>query len=108
MELENRYVGSEFNSLCEYFCELTELLDNITEEKRLSRRHYILGTPYDFKSKVLPIRLPGSTVGALFLDSNNVITKVQIDVDYHKRIYPQNLNEMLEMYVGKKISVKYD
>lgn len=45
MELENRYVGSEFNSLCEYFCELTELLDNIKEEKKLSSRHYILGLP---------------------------------------------------------------
>ena len=88
MELENRYVGSEFNSLCEYFCELTELLDNITEEKKLSSRYYILGLPYDFKSKVLPIRLPGSTVGVLFLDRNNVITKVQIDVDYHKNISP--------------------
>lgn len=57
--------------------------------------------------KCYPIRLPGSTVGVLFLDRNNVITKVQIDVDYHKNISP-NLNEMLERYVGKKITVKYD
>ena len=35
MELENKYAGSEYNSFCEYFCELTELLDNITEKKRL-------------------------------------------------------------------------
>lgn len=42
MELENKYAGSEYNSFCEYFCELTELLDNITEKRRLSRRHYIL------------------------------------------------------------------
>ena len=34
MELENKYTGSEYNSFCEYFCELTELLDNITEKKR--------------------------------------------------------------------------
>lgn len=108
MELENKYVGSEYNSFCEYFCELTELLDNITEKKRLSRRHYILAKPCDFAEGILPIRLPGSTVGGVFIDKNNVITKVQIDGNYYKDIYPKNINEMLERYVGEKITVKYD
>ena len=108
MELENKYVGSKYNSLCEYFCELTELLDNITEKKRLSRRHYILAKPCDFADGVLPIRLPGSTVGGVFLDKDNVITKVQIDGNYYKDIYPRNINEMLEQYVGEKITVTYD
>lgn len=108
MELENKYAGSEYNSFCEYFCELTELLDNITEKKRLSRRHYILGLPCGFSDGALPIRLPGSTVGRVFIDKNNVITKVQIDGNYYKGIYPKNINEMLERYVGEKITVKYD
>ena len=108
MELENKYAGSKYNSFCEYFCELTEFLDNITEKKRLSRRHYILALPCDFADGVLPIRLPGSTVGGVFIDENNVITKVVIDGNYYKNIYPGNINEMLERYVGEKISVKYD
>ena len=33
MELENKYAGSKYNELHEYFCELTEFLDNITEKK---------------------------------------------------------------------------
>ena len=108
MELENKYAGSKYNELHEYFCELTEFLDNITEKKRLSRRHYILGLPCDFSDGALPIRLPGSTVGGVFIDKNNVITKVQIDGNYYKGIYPKNINEMLERYVGEKITVKYD
>ena len=108
MELENKYVGSEYNSFCEYFCELTELLDNITEKKRFSRRHYILAKPCDFSDGALPIRLPGSTVGGVFIDKDNVITKVQIDGNYYKDIYPEDINEMLEGYVGEKITVTYD
>lgn len=108
MGLENKYAGSEYNSFCEYFCELTEFLDNIIEKKRPSRRHYVLGLPCNFSGGVLPIRLPGSTVGGVFLDKDKVITKVQIDGNYYKDIYPEGINEMLEEYVGEKISVKYD
>lgn len=108
MELENKYAGSEYNSFCEYFCELTEFLDNITEKKRLSRRHYILAHQCDFKDGALPIRLPGCTVGGVFIDKNSVITKVIIDGNYYKDMYPKNINEMLERYVGEKISIKYD
>lgn len=108
MELENKYAGSEYNSFCEYFCELTELMDNITEKRRLSRRHYILAKPCDFAEGVLPIRLPGSTVGSVFINKNNVITKVQIDGNYYKDIYPKDINKMLERYVGEKIIVTYD
>lgn len=108
MELENKYVGSEYSSFCEYFCELTELLDNITEKKRLARRHYILALPCDFADGALPIRLPGSTVGGVFIDKDHVITKVLIDGNYYKDMYPKDINEMLERYVGEKITVKYD
>lgn len=108
MELENKYAGSEYNSFCEYFCELTEFLDNITEKKRPLRRHYILGKPCDFAEGVLPIRLPGSTVGGVFVDKDHVIIKVLIDGNYYKDIYPKDINKMLERYVGEKITIKYD
>ena len=108
MELENKYVGSKYNSFCEYFCELTEFLDNITERKRYSLRHYILALSCDFADGVLPIRLPGSTVGGVFVDKDHVIIKVLIDGNYYKDIYPKDINEMLERYVGEKIAIKYD
>ena len=108
MELENKYAGSKYNELHEYFCELTVFLDNITEKKRLSRRHYILAKPCDFSEGVLPIRLPGSTVGGVFIDKNNVITKVQIVGNYYKDIYPKDINRLLKQYVGEKITIKYD
>lgn len=108
MELENRYVGSMYNDFCEYFCELTEFLDNITKEKRLSRRHYIFALPCDFADGVLLIRLPGSTVGGVLIDKDNIITKVKIDGNYYKDIYPKDINKMLERCVGEKITVTYD
>lgn len=108
MKLENKYVGYKYNSFREYFCELTEFLDNITEKKRLSRRHYILAHPCDFKDLALPIRLPGCTVGVVFIDKNSVITKALIDGNYYKDIYPEDINDMLERYVEEKISIKYD
>lgn len=108
MELENKYVGSQYNSLCEYFCELTEVLDNITKKKITSRRHYILGKPCDFKDKVLPIRIPGSTVGAVFIDDNNTIIRVEIDNNYYKDIYPKDINIILRKYVGDEIVIKHD
>ena len=106
MKLENKYAGSKYEKLCEYYCELTELLDDITEKKRLSMKHYILALPYDFADGVLPIRLPGSTVGGVFIDKNKVIIKVQIDGNYYKNIYPENINEILEKYKGEKIAFK--
>lgn len=108
MKLENKYDGSEYNSFCEYYCELTELLDDITEKKRLSHRHYILAKQCDFADGSLPIRLPGSTIGGVSIDKDNVITKIQIDGNYYKDIYPEDINMMLERYVGEKINIKHD
>ena len=108
MVLENRFVGSQYNDLGEYFCELTEILDNITEEKRLSRRHYILAKPCNLRDGVLPIRLPGCTVGGIFLDDNKVIARIKIDGNYYRDIYPGDINEILKNYVGEKIIIEYD
>lgn len=60
----------------------------------------------DTTSKCL--RLPGSTVGGVFVDKDHVIIKVLIDGNYYKNIYPEDINEMLEGYVGEKITIKYD
>lgn len=109
MELVNKYAGSKYNELHEYFCEVTKFLDNITERKRsLMLKHYILALPCDFSGGVLPIRLPGSTVGGVFIDKNNIITKVIIDGNYYKDIYPENINETLKKYVGEKVTVKHN
>ena len=44
----------------------------------------------------------------MFIDKDNIITKVQIDGNYYKDIYPKDINKMLERYVGEKITVTYD
>ena len=47
-------------------------------------------------------------LAACFIDKDNIITKVQIDGNYYKDIYPKDINKMLERYVGEKITVTYD
>lgn len=108
MELENKYVGSKYNSLCEYFCELTEVLDAISNKKRVGRRHYVLAKEFCFKSRCLPIRIPGCTVGGIFIDDNNVIVNIIIEENYYKNIYPKDINKIVSRYIGEKIIIKRD
>lgn len=106
MRLINKYAGSALQNLNNYYCELTEFLDKVTEKKRPSIRHYILAMQYNFDKGVFPIRLPGSTVGEVHVNEDQVITNVQIDGNYYKDIYPADINEMLEKYLGEKMVIK--
>lgn len=54
-----------------------------------------------------PIRLPGSTIGGVSIDKDNVITRIQIDGNYYKDIYPKGINKVLDKYIGEKIYIKH-
>lgn len=102
MKLERR---RSFND--EFICELTKELDTLAGlDKRKGYdfyQHYILidrpiqavGT-----DKCLPIRVPGGTVGALWIDENKSIINVAIDTEYVVRTYPENINFTMEKYKG--------
>ena len=52
------------------------------------------------------IRIPGGTVGNIFLDdTENIITKITIDADYVVNLYPENVQEYVQKYVGEKIEI---
>jgi len=91
--------------LQEYRCELTEYLDSLakfTEESFYPiYHHYILADKYCKKEKCLAIRVPGGTVGGIWIDDNNVITKIEIDTDYVVKSYPDNVNELVQKYIGE-------
>ena len=91
-----------------YFCDLTEELDKLAElEKHHTyMRHYVYADDWAFNQKCLPIRMPGRTTGGIWVDDDNVITKVEVDLDgcvIGK--YPDDVNEKLQKYVGEKIEI---
>lgn len=90
-----------------YVCSLTKELDtvsNITEMHYYNAfRHYILMNSCDIDERILPIRVPGGTVGCICFDENNVITKVEIDTKYVVKTYPSNVKELVQKYAGEFI-----
>ena len=103
MKLSNR--RTVFNH--EYICELTKKLDLLAEliDKEFYDvfYHYIVADGYCKADKCLAIRVPGGTVGGIWLDDNNVITKIVIDTDYVVKTYPSNINDLIQDFVGEVI-----
>ena len=114
MKLTHRYdCYLELNEYLshEYHCELTKELDDLAgfNKKMIDEYeygHYILATEADMKQRLLYIRIPGGTVGDIFLDkAENIITKITIDTDYVVDSYPENVQEYVQKYVGEKIEI---
>ena len=99
MKLERKAYFNE-----EYFSNLTKELDNLVgfTESTLFK-HYILADDYCIKENCLAIRIPGGTVGGIWFDQDNVITKIRIDTNYVVKTYPENVEEVIQKYVGTKI-----
>ena len=92
----------------EYFCDLTKELDDLAElgKYHTYMRHYVYADNWAFERKCLPIRMPGRTTGGIWIDDDNVITKVEVDLDgcvIGKYLY--DVNEKLQKYVGEKIEL---
>lgn len=86
-----------------YICDITSELDNLANlgsNHCYPFYHYILLD----NSDCLPIRVPGGTVGGIWL-KDNVIIKIVIDTDYVVKTYPSNINEEMKKYIGLKIEI---
>lgn len=93
-------------SMDEYFCDLTEKLDECAyfdTKERPYYRHYLL----DYKNTKdycnFAIRVPGGTVGGIWVDKNNVITSIKVDTNYVVKTYSDELNDIIQKYIGEKI-----
>lgn len=87
-----------------YRCKLTKELDSLaklSESKYFY--HYIVADNWCKKEKCLAVRVPGGTVGGVWIDDNNVITKIVIDTTYTVKTYPDNINDVIQKFVGEVI-----
>lgn len=91
----------------EYRCELTRELDSLAQlidkDSYELFYHYIVADNWCKKENILAIRVPGGTVGGIYIDDDNVITKIIIDTDYVVKTYPSDVNELIQKFVGEVI-----
>lgn len=94
-------------SKTEYRCTLTLELDSLSKIAENDYYdmfyHYILADDWCIKDRCLCIRVPGGTVGGIWIDENDVITKIKIDTDYVVETYPNNINELMQKFIGEVI-----
>ena len=87
----------------EYECELTKMLDNSAGFEILRYGHYLMYDEWCKKEKCFPLRVPGRTIGGVWVDENLIITKIQIIEPSCQSGYPENINDSIQKYVGYKI-----
>ena len=97
-----------------FICSLTQELDTLAKfDEESLYKHYIMIEDFmieDYfkKEKVIPIRVPGGTVGGVYVDDNLVINKVIVDTTYVVKTYPANINDIVTKYVGERLEFPTD
>lgn len=97
MKLINKY-PKPFQK--DYYCDLTYELDKLAGiDPDGFLHHYILITV----SHRIYIRIPGGTLGEIYVDDDNIITKITLDTNYVVKTYHADVLDQLQKYVGQKI-----
>lgn len=97
MKLINKY-SKPFQK--DYYCDLTHELDKLAGiDQDGFWHHYILITG----DHGIYIRIPGGTLGEIYVDNNNAITKITLDTNYVVKTYHADVLDQLQKYVGQKI-----
>ena len=96
---------SQFKMRNNFVCSLTQELDVLAKfgEDSLYKHYIMMVDDFYKKEKVIPIRVPGGTVGGIYIDDNFLINKVIVDTTYVVKTYPANINDILTKYVGENL-----
>lgn len=103
MELMRRKICGEVRKA--WTCEITRFLDQVAGlDERL---HYIVINDLilfdDEDPAAYHIRVPGGTVGSIWLDVDHNIKRIFIDTDYVIDSYPNNVNEQVKKFIGERL-----
>lgn len=108
MELTRRKICGEVRKA--WTCEITWFLDQVSGlDERL---HYIvindliLFDDEDEGPAAYYIRVPGGTVGSIWLDDDCNIKSISIDPNYVVESYPENINEQVRKFVGERMMIE--
>lgn len=106
MELTRRKICGEVRKA--WVCEITWVLDQVAGlDERL---HYIVINDLilfdDEEPATYYIRVPGGTVGSIFLDDDYNIKEIFIDTNYVIDSYPVNINEHVKKFIGERMMVE--
>lgn len=102
-------IKEEFDRFAEYFCNLTNELDNLSGiDKEFGEdnlfKHYILIDNYSLKHKSISIRVPGGTVGNIIIDENGIITDIKIHINYIVKTYPDDIEKQIKkLFISESI-----
>lgn len=103
LELRDNWCKTEFR------CDLTRRLDELSKISQSPYyslyHHYIVVDKIALEEQILAIRVPGGTVGAIWIDGNNKIVGIQIDRDYVVKTYPLNTHEVIAEFIGETIEI---
>lgn len=104
MILKGKYADSVDRMMGEYYSELTVELDRrLGFDSDKVHKHYVLADDFFVEEKCLPIRIPGRTIGGIYLDEKGIITRVAINESLVGAVYSVDTNEWLERFVGERI-----
>lgn len=89
----------------EYWCIITEYLDEDIRKNFGKFNHYFRCYIYDCRSwcnNTVAIRMPGATIGCIRFDEENVITECCLydDVMTKSNCFSEDINDRLRYFVG--------
>lgn len=106
MELKRRKIRGEVRNA--WTCEITWFLDQVAglDEKL----HYIVINDLilfnDEDPATYYIRVPGGTVGSIWLDDDYNIRRIFIDTEYVIESYPEDINEQMRKFISERMMVE--
>ena len=81
--------------------EITEFLDEHAKTNEMFK-HYTVCAKCMFVNNIILIKVPGSTVGNIFIDKDNVITAITINTNYCVEYTDDNIEDMVnDKFVGQ-------
>lgn len=84
--------------------EITTELDRLAGlEPERPWKHYVLVSDAPRLDKCLLIRVPGGTVGSIWINEDHIIANILIDTDYVVKTYSADVNEQMQKFIGRKI-----